>query len=169
MDDVREIVTKAVVGKGKKIIKINETITPGIDIISILGCFIINHNYNTKIVDRNHVDIAGNAEIDIWVTTKNNTQTEIIRQTFNYTDQIKTRSLVNQLCNDDLNVLVTVVNGPSCVNVEVDSDTLTIEVTLEIVIEVIGETKVQVIICEPVELLDDDFDNEINEDFIKEG
>ena len=73
---------------------------------------------------------------------------------------------MKDLCNDNLDVLVTITTTPSCTNVEVTENGLVVEVTLEIVVEAIGETKVQVIICEPIELLDDNFENEINEDFI---
>lgn len=169
MDEVREIVTKAVVAKGKKTLKIKETITPGIDICSVLGCWIINHSYKAKIKEKSAVNLTGNAEIDIWVSTKSNTQTEVVRQTFNYAEDIKTRALVKNLCNDNLDVLVTINNGPTCVDVEILEDKITVEIVIEIVVEVIGETKVQVIICEPIELLDDNFENEINENFICEG
>lgn len=169
MDDVREIVTKAVVSKGKKLIKITETIDPGCDLCSILGVWVINHKYNAKIININEVKITGSAEVDIWASQNSNTQTDVIRHNINYNELVKTRQLVKDLCNDNLDVLVTITTTPSCTNVEVTENGLVVEVTLEIVVEAIGETKVQVIICEPIELLDDNFENEINEDFIKEG
>lgn len=168
MDEVREIVTKAVVGKGKKVIKINEVINPNIDITNILGCWVINHKYQASITGQNEVVIVGNAEVDLWVSTNNNTQTDVVRQNFNYTQTIKTRSLVRDLCNSNLDVLVTICDGPTSENVTINDDNLNVTIVIEIVVEVIGETKVQVIICEPIELLDDNFDNEINEDFLKE-
>ena len=41
----KEIVTKAVLGKGKKFFKNNYTITPEAKPSTVLGCWIINHNF----------------------------------------------------------------------------------------------------------------------------
>ena len=55
----KEIVTKAVIGKGKKTtkekfdVKINE----GID--NVLGCWVINHNF-TGLINNNNIVVSGN-------------------------------------------------------------------------------------------------------------
>lgn len=43
MNEVREIVTKAVVAKGKKVMHIAHEINTTANPYSILGCWIINH------------------------------------------------------------------------------------------------------------------------------
>ena len=57
MNDIREIVTKAVIGKGKKRFKItsplNDLRSPA---DSILGCWIINHKFGARKCD-NSVDV----------------------------------------------------------------------------------------------------------------
>ena len=45
MNDVREIVTRAVLAKGRKKIKLKETVLVDSDVSSVLGCWIINHKY----------------------------------------------------------------------------------------------------------------------------
>jgi len=46
MNEVREIVTKAVVAKGKKAMHITHNIQTTTNPYSVLGCWIINHDYN---------------------------------------------------------------------------------------------------------------------------
>ena len=46
MSEVREIVTRAVLAKGRKTFKINEVITLENEPYSILGCWVINHDFN---------------------------------------------------------------------------------------------------------------------------
>jgi len=59
MNEIREIVTKAIVGKGKKIIRIKDSVTPKNEAFSILGCWIINHEFEATLID-NKVEVAGN-------------------------------------------------------------------------------------------------------------
>ena len=51
MNEIREIVTKAIVGKGKKIIRIKDSVTPKNEAFSILGCWIINHEFEAPLID----------------------------------------------------------------------------------------------------------------------
>ena len=66
MNDIREIVTKAVIGKGKKRFKItsplNDLRSPA---DSILGCWIINHKFmGTN--NQNEVNIKGSFDVNVW-------------------------------------------------------------------------------------------------------
>ena len=45
MSEVREIVTRAVLAKGRKTFRICETITPDNPPYSVLGCWVINHEF----------------------------------------------------------------------------------------------------------------------------
>ena len=60
---IREIVTKAIVGKGKKLIRIKNCVTTENAPYSILGCWIINHNFNATLDDDfvcwSHIDNNG--------------------------------------------------------------------------------------------------------------
>ena len=44
MATFREIVTKAIIGKGKKYFKNSYSMTPEVDVDTVLGCWVINHN-----------------------------------------------------------------------------------------------------------------------------
>ena len=62
MSEVREIVTRAVLAKGKKIFRIHDLVTLGQDAYSILGCWVINHCFDATLNDKT-VTLNGNFEI----------------------------------------------------------------------------------------------------------
>ena len=66
MNDVREIVTRAILAKGRKKFKLKETVLVNADISSVLGCWIINHNFETELNNK-EVVIKENVWIGINV------------------------------------------------------------------------------------------------------
>ena len=65
MNDVREIVTRAVLAKGRKILKVKETVNINDDVTSVLGCWIINHQFEATLIGKD-VKINGSFENNIW-------------------------------------------------------------------------------------------------------
>lgn len=170
MNEIREIVTKAVVGKGKKIIRLNDIVTPNHEAFSILGCWVINHEFEGNLLDGNKVGIVGNFEINIWFAFDNNTKTEVARKIVNYEETIKTRQIVKDVSNDTKDIIIRILQQPTCTNAKISDDGLEVEIIFEVIGEIIGETKMLVTVFqsnEIVEPADDDFENEINENFIK--
>ena len=79
MNEIREIVTKAVIAKGKKTIRIKANVLPNNDTFSILGCWVINHGF-TATLDQDCVKVDGNFEINIWYAYDENSKTELCGQ-----------------------------------------------------------------------------------------
>ena len=67
MSEVREIVTRAVLAKGRKTFRICETITPDNPPYSVLGCWVINHEFEAT-QNEKQVELFGNFEINIWIS-----------------------------------------------------------------------------------------------------
>lgn len=170
MNEVREIVTRAVLAKGRKIFKLTEVIPVSCEAYSVLGCWIINHEYSAKQNGRS-VDVDGSFEINIWYSGYNNTKTEIARQTISYSGNIKTREIVADNISNDCDVIARVLQQPTCTNAVICADGISVDVCFEIIVEVIGETKMMVTVfnCPVDNEPFDDFENEINENFINEG
>jgi spore coat protein E len=170
MSEIREIVTRAVVAKGKKLLKIKENITPSNETFSVLGCWIINHEFEALLSGKK-VDVNGNFEIDVWYSYDNNTKTDIARTDANYCETIKVRELICDNISDHCDVIARVIQQPTCTNACITDEGIEVEIVFELLVEVIGETKMMVTVfaC-PNDTNDvvDDFENEINEDFIKE-
>ena len=74
----KEIVTKTVVGKGRKIFKSSHSLTPENTPNTVLGCWVINHNFKATL-NQKKVDVNGCFEIDVWYSYDDNTKTDIAR------------------------------------------------------------------------------------------
>jgi len=169
MNEIREIVTKAVIAKGKKTIHIKSIVSPKNDTFSILGCWIINHGF-TATLDQTCVNIEGDFEVNIWYAYDENSKTEVAREVIEYKDSIKTRQIVKNV-NSTKDVIARVLQQPTCTNASITEKGIEVEVVLEEAVDVIGETKIAVTAFTNIDpdTLDDSFENEINEDFINEN
>ena len=170
MNEVREIVTRAVIAKGKKIFRVSELVKPVNETFSILGCWVINHEFEAILTGKK-VDVNGNFEIDVWYSYDNNTKTDIARSEANYCETVKVRELICDNISDECDVIARILQQPTCTNALITNDGIEIDIVFEVLVEVIGETKMMVnVVC--TEKIDDDLDNlenEINEDFLKSG
>ena len=68
----REIVTKAVCGRGRKFSEATHTVTTTHKMVTILGAWVINHTYRADKVGE-IVEVSGTYEINIWYSYNNNT------------------------------------------------------------------------------------------------
>ena len=87
MASLKEIVTKAVIGKAKKKTTTDLSFTSGEKIDKILGCWIINHHFEGE-NDNGKVTISGSYDVNIWYSYDNNTKTSVIVKTFSYDDEL---------------------------------------------------------------------------------
>ncbi len=168
MNEIREIVTKAVVGKGKKLIRIQNNVIPTNEPYSILGCWIINHEF-TATLDGDLVKVDGNYEINIWYSYDHNAATDIARADIVYNEVIKTRQIVCDVNNSSKDVIVRVCQHPTCTNAAITEDGICVDIIIELIVEVIGETKMIVTVFAPTDVTEeyeDDFENEIDENFL---
>jgi len=168
MNEIREIVTKAIIGKGKKIIRINDVVTPMNEPFSILGCWIINHEFEANLVN-NLVELVGNFEVNIWYSYDNNTKTDVARNIVNYTEVVKTRQIVKEVNNDSRDVIVRILQQPTCTNAKINNNTMELDIIFEVMAEIIGETKMMVTVftsIDSVDAIEEDFENEIDENFM---
>lgn len=171
MNEIREIVTKTIIGKGKKLIRLQETIEPDNEPFSILGCWIINNNFIATL-NENIVNLNGSFEVNIWYAYDNNTKTDVAKQVINYDETIKTKQIVKDLNNECRDVIVRLIQQPTCTNACIEENNIIVDIVFETVAEIIGEAKMVVSVLSPVDgcdPIDDDFKNEINENFINEN
>lgn len=169
MNEIREIMTKAVVGKGKKTIRLRNNLTPEYEAFSILGCWVINHEFDASL-DGTTVNLDGTLEVNVWYSYANNTRTDVARQVFRYHETVKTRQVVKDVSNNK-DIIVRVIQQPTCTSAIINNNVVEVEIVFEVIAEVIGETKMVVTVftnMDSVETIDDNFENEINENFIKE-
>ena len=139
MSNYKEIVTKAVVSKGKKLFTTNHSVKVS-NPSTILGCWIINHNFSgTK--NNNKIVINGNYDVNIWYSYDNDTKTDVIKESNNYTEVINMRD--NGSIDGD-EIIVRSLKQPNCINVDIVGDSINYTVEKELGIELVGDIKVKI-------------------------
>ena len=166
MSQYREIITKAVVAKGRKFTKSSHTICPAHHPSSILGCWIINHKYDAKKVGKK-VEIHGSYEINVWYSYNHNSKTEVVTEKVQYTDVISLKYR-DPDCHDDHDIIAQAVQQPNCLEASFPMWTkIIVHVEREFFVEVVGETKICVAVSPDGRCEDDwgsDFDDDEFED-----
>lgn len=144
--DYREIITKAVCGKGRKVTKETNHVLPSHRPSSILGCWIINHSYHANKKNKDCVEIHGSYDVNIWYSFKDNSKTEVVSETIKYCDEVMLNERDKKCIGDHYDVVAKVVQQPNCLqcNIEKKGNKIAVEVEREFIVKIIGETKVNV-------------------------
>ena len=158
----KEIVTKAVIGKGKKKYHNKYQITVEQKPTTILGCWIINHNFLAKEID-NKIIINGSFDVNVWYSYDNDTKTTVITKKIDYIEEEKLNVGNENVVNKD--VIVRSLKQPTCISAKEDGNIINLEIEKELGLEIIGDTKVKIASVEEEDnwdILDDSEDNEID-------
>ena len=167
MNEIREIVTKAIVAKGKKVFNLKEEVPFDIIPYSILGVWIINHEFEATRVDE-MVKISGNFEINVWYSSNNNEKTDILGHKVKYIKDIKTKQIVKEYLENTDDILAKIIKHPTCLNAKILNEHLELDIQFEILAEIIGETKMQVTVFNTSDVysIDDEIDANVEELFL---
>lgn len=170
----KEIVTKAVIGKGKKYFKNNYNLLAEHNANTILGCWVINHKFKGSVVGEKVV-IDGSFDINIWYSYDDDQKTAVATKSIPYTETVSVKTKNGTTINGS-DIIVRALKQPSCSNVKAKDDVIDFDIEKELGIEVVNDAKVKIAIEddeEPWETLDDDeeeverkIDEEVKEDFI---
>ena len=153
MSAYKEIVTKAVVVKGKKYYKNTYKVNTDSPVDTVLGCWVINHKFSGS-DEAGKIVINGSYDVNIWYSYDNNTKTNVIARTFNYSDIINVN--LKDKITDTNEIIVRSLTAPSASNVEVEGNTLKLKVEKELGVEIVGDIKVK------INVLDDYDDYEVD-------
>ena len=165
MSTYKEIVTKAVVGKGKKYYKNTYTVNTDNNPDTVLGCWVINHKFSGS-EENGKIVINGSFDVNLWYSYDNNTKTSVITKNIPY-KEVVTVSQKETTDSSKKDIIVRSLKQPSCVSAKEDGSSINIEIEKELGVEVVGDTKVKVAIEEDEEPWDD-LPEEVTEDTEKE-
>lgn len=170
MPALKEIVTKAVIGKSKKQTSDTFEVLTDASISNVLGCWIINHNFNgTKTSDGARVN--GSYDVNIWYSYDDNTKTNVIVRKYDYTDTITVKLKKDEVLTDSTEIIVRSLSDPKVSDVKIDDNKIKIVVDKELGVEVVGDVKVRVSIVDDYDDYEEEtnekIDMDINEDYLK--
>ncbi|MFX3674029.1 MAG: outer spore coat protein CotE [Paenisporosarcina sp.] len=142
MKYLRQIVTKAVVAKGKKKTEACEKLQPPNNPSSILGCWVINHTHQAKKHGK-VVEVTGKYDINVWYAHHDHSKTSVFSETVPYRERIKLAYRDDESHGFE-DVQVRILQQPNCTEAIITPDGEQFEVTVEreLLAEVVGETTV---------------------------
>ena len=164
----KEIVTKTVVGKGRKTFKTNHSLTPENTPNTVLGCWVINHTF-TGTNRKNEVTVNGTFDVNVWYSYDNDSKTAVTTRNFSYQEILKLRVKDHDSLTNENEIIVRSLKQPTVQDVNIKDNEVYLSIEKELGVEIVGESKVKIAILED-ELPWDDIEEEpdINEDYIKE-
>lgn len=145
---LKEIVTKAVISKGK----INESNDLELEIndnaSKVIGCWVINHNYINSI-ENGKVYVNGSYDVHIWYALNNNTDTKIFKKTIEYKQEVV---MVNTFDANESEYKVYCIEYPNCTSLQLKDNTFLLTIKKGLAVDVIGESKLLVQVSDNEEL-----------------
>ena len=153
MSAYKEIVTKAVVGKGKKYYRNTYTVNTETKPNTVLGCWVINHKFSGHEVD-GKIEIDGSFDVNLWYSYDNDTKTSVITKNISYKEvvSVQEKQTADSSTKD---IIVRSLKQPSCLSAKEKDNTIVIEIEKELGVEIVGDTKVKVAIEEDEEPWDE--------------
>ncbi|MEG2457978.1 MAG: outer spore coat protein CotE [Bacilli bacterium] len=161
MEEYKEIVTKAVVGKGKKTFKNDYEMFVESSVNTVLGCWVINHVYSAK-NDNGFIVITGSFDVNIWYSFENNTKTSVAVKKENYIEKVKVKLKDDIPLTNQYEIIIRALHNPSCTNIKEEDHVIKYVIEKELGIEIVGDTKVRIAIlneADDYDIIEDNFDN----------
>lgn len=174
MSSYKEIVTKAVLGKGKKVFThahyVNVNNVPN----NVLGCWVINHKFN-GVKEDSQVIVNGSYDINIWYSYDSDTKTDVVKETFSYKEKVNIREK-DGADFTSASIIVRSLKDPACKEVNIDGNKINYKVEEELGIELVGDTKVKILVDDNMddweEIIDErealeEIEKEVDENYLE--
>ena len=171
MPSYKEIVTKTVVGKGKKFFK--DTYTIEVEGPSnVLGCWVINHKFKGYKAGEK-IGVDGQFDVNIWYSYEGDSKTAVINKKIEYSDSFSVAVRESTNLTEDPDVLVRSLKQPSVTDVKVEDNIITFTVEKELGVEMVGEAMVKISVEDEEdpwdEIIDEKELDKVQDDFLEES
>ena len=172
MASYKEIVTKAIIGKGKKLFRDNYNVEVENTPTTVLGCWVINHKFK-GFKNGEKIGVDGSYDVNIWYSYDNDSKTNVVTKKIEYNDLFNVKVKEEADISGDTDIIVRSLKQPNCVKVGIDGNKIIFDVEKELGVEIVGETKMKIAIEDeedPWDLIDEEMNEEVEKeiDGIKE-
>lgn len=169
MSAFKEIITKAIIGKGKKYYKDTYNIETEHEPSNVLGCWIINHKFKGSEVGGKIV-VDGSFDANLWYSYDNDTKTTVITKKIKYSESVMIKKKEeSDTSNND--IIVRSLKQPNCTSAKENGKSIDIIIEKELGIEIIGDSKVKIAVEEdeePWDIIDEEKETKYTEKIDKE-
>ena len=171
MSNYKEIVTKTIVGKGRKTCHDSYSLTRENTPNTVLGCWVINHNFNGS-NNQNDVNIKGSFDINVWYSYDNDSKTAVTTRNFTYEDHMKLRVKDLDALSNENEIIVRSLKQPTVQDVKISGNDVKLNIEKELGVEIVGEGKLKIAIEEDElpwdDIYEEDTIDDVKEDYLKE-
>jgi len=165
----REIVTKAVIGKGKLNNNVSLSFPCEHKVSKTLGCWIINNDFS-PVYEKGKAYIKGKYDIHVWYAYAKDSKTALFQTTHEYQEEVEVHMKNDENVSETSELKAFCTKYPTCTQLRVgEGGKVYLEVEKEYNLDVIGETKLKVQVSKLAEdewLLDEEIDNNVNVDYL---
>ena len=163
--NIREIYTKAIVAKGKKLSRITYNFTLNHFPDDILGCWITNHHYEAAI--KNKIPkMIGTFDVHIWYSYHDEMDSIVEKHQVTYIDDMQVTKKEDREFESSDQVKGRCLNKPKCLSASHNGKDVTMEIEKEMQIEIL---KRLIISSNTLNLDDKSYANELKESGISEA
>ncbi|MEG2322120.1 MAG: outer spore coat protein CotE [Bacilli bacterium] len=160
----KEIVTKAIIGKGKKNFKNNYHITTTNNPTTVLGCWVINHKFKGY-KSGNKIGVDGSYDVNIWYSYDSDSKTTVVNKKIEYNDLFNVKIKEEADLTGQTDIIVRTLTQPTCNSVNINEQgEISFDIEKELGVEIVGETKMKIAIESEEEPWDDIVDDVTEED-----
>ena len=163
----REIVTKSVIGKGKKTFSNAYTLVPEETPTTILGCWVINHKFKGYRKGE-LIILEGTCDVNIWYAYDHDTQTIVSKQNIAYEESVNVVRKRESDIPEKEEIIVRSLKQPSCIKVDIVNGKINYEIEKELGVEIVGDTKVRIAVDDEEDEWDEIVDEKEQDEVIKE-
>lgn len=165
-NNIREIITKAVIGKSHLKTKQTYTIETPHGIDHVLGCWIVGHHYDAFLKNKK-LYVEGVYDINLWYALEDGQQSEVHVEKIQYTDEMPVSTKEDVDFSRDVMLVCTCPMQPVCLEAKKTEDK-SIEITVEktLHVDMVGETKISIEVTDQKEIWDE-IEESINPSFLE--
>jgi spore coat protein E len=172
----REIISKAVCGRGRQFIQSALPFTPPHKPTTILGAWVINHQFEA-VKSNDAVEVIGTYDLNLWYAYDGNKKTDVAKETFSYVQNVQLQHIDPHHRPATVEIIATAVQEPNCIEATISGrdGKVIVRIELEVQAEMVAETKLVVVVVEPNghedkvhELFEDDDDEADLDDLFEE-
>lgn len=168
MANYQEILTKAVVGKGKKTCEDTYTLTSNLKPSKVLGCWVINHSMH-PLLKEGEVYVEGEYEVHIWYAYDDDKNTELHKEKISYSELIPFKMKKDEELTTRQELKAYCTNYPSCIELKIQEEKLFLKIKKDFIVDAIGEAVIRVqlsdLVDDPIDL-DEEIENNVNVDYL---
>lgn len=168
MAQYQEIVTKAVIGKGKKSFQESFSLNTQNSPSKVLGCWIINNQYNS-LLEEGSVYVVGSYEVHVWYAYEEDTKTDIVRYKQEYKDNIPFKMKNGEELTSKSELKAYCPLYPTCSHMLLENGNINLRVDKEFIVDAIGEAIIKVQVSQIIQddwNIDEEIEKNINVDYI---